>query len=216
MEFLENKTLGSELKSNYYVNAIFKRQRHSDLEKLQRNTIILDRDILFELNINNIVPFTRNASPSTVDEESYWNHFVSLQFMSQLKDRYGVHTSHNLEEEKKLMTRTPLDDYASFESSIVDRNDVIEGIKGLYKLSPRIIIVLKYVNNEGIWRELLNYFDQNVGMIVMICTDGEMPFEIDEETKKRIGSCMVFNKDEGGNLLLPQQKGKGLFREKKV
>lgn len=217
---IENNNIDRELRVNHFSNEIFKKQRHSDLDAVAANVRILNRDVVLELDINNTVPFCNNSksiTPGSKEDADYWNHSVSLMFMSQLVDKYFVDTNHDLDEERRVMTRLPIESYLTFEDALVNRNDVLEAISSLQLLSPRIHIVLKYMNNEGIWKELMNYLDKDISAITMIYTDGEVPIDFsDEELLKRICPCQLYDKDEDGVFLVEPKKEKGLKHEKEV
>lgn len=216
---MENKFLDRELRTNHYYNEIFKRQKHNDLDTLIMNLKISGKDVIFELNINNAIPFCKNGSifePNSEEEKNYWNHVVALLFMNQLKEKYDIESDHNLEDEKRIITRLPQEEYLKYEDCLVNRDDIVQEIKKLPLLSPRVHIIVRYINSDSIWKELINYFDSDIPLITMIYTDGEMPIEISEEIKQKTNPFYIFNKDEDGEFIIQKSKNKGLIHEKKI
>lgn len=175
MEKIENEYLEREFANNYQTHELFNYQRRETIDSIMNR--INDNpngDILLQININNIMPFYKhrnNFINNSVEEYNYWNHVVSILFMSQLKEKYDFNTIHDIDKEKRIITREPFDDYKKTEPALLNRNDVIELIKNLNFDNPRLHIVIKHFNNEDIWNELVNYFDDDLPFITMIYSD---------------------------------------------
>lgn len=176
MERIENEILEREFINNYGIHEVFEYQSTSDLDNLVKS-IKDSNEILLQININNIIPFYKhrnNFKDDSEEESKYWNHIISILFMTQLKEKYNLDMVHDLEEEKKIITREPFETYQQYESALLDRNDFIEAIRNLNLDNTRVHIVIRSFNNENVWKELLNYLEDNLPFITMIYSDGDM------------------------------------------
>ena len=125
MEKIDNEFLEREFNNNYQIHEIFKYQKHRDLDILIKN-IKENDELLLEININNIMPFYKHRSNfqfESDEEYKFWNHVVSTLFMSELKDNYSIVTLHDIDTEKRILTRDNFEEYEKREELLLDRND---------------------------------------------------------------------------------------------
>ena len=229
MEKIENEFLEREFNNNHEVHEIFKDQRNEDIDNLEKNILESNgNEILFKININNIMPFLKhksNIEKDSEEEEKFWNHVVSILFMSQLDDKYKIESVHNVDEEKKIITRDNFDVYQKVESALINRDDVIELIRNLNLDNPRLHIIITYFNNENVWKELVNYLEDDLPFITMIYSESDL-FRFKEEDAEindmdypsDLYSYKVFKKSEEGiesNRLKISKNNSVLLYEKK-
>lgn len=230
MEKIENEFLEREFNNNHEVHEIFKYQRNEDIDNLEKNILESNgNEILFKININNIMPFLKhksNIEKDSEEEEKFWNHVVSILFMSQLDDKYKIESVHNVDEEKKIITRDNFDVYQKVESALINRDDVIELIRNLNLDNPRLHIIITYFNNENVWKELVNYLEDDLPFITMIYSESDL-FRFKEEDAEindmdypsDLYSYKVFKKSEEGiesNRLKISKNNSVLLYEKKI
>ena len=230
MEKIENEFLEREFNNNHEVHEIFKYQRNEDIDNLEKNILESNgNEILLKININNIMPFLKhksNIEKDSEEEEKFWNHVVSILFMSQLDDKYKIESVHNVDEEKKIITRDNFDVYQKVESSLINRDDVIELIRNLNLDNPRLHIIITYFNNENVWKELVNYLEDDLPFITMIYSESDL-FRFKEEDAEindmdypsDLYSYKVFKKSEEGiesNRLKISKNNSVLLYEKKI
>ena len=223
METIDNMVLERELKDNHSMHELFEYQRNSTLDGVVKTLKESNgNDILLQISINNVIPFYKFRASflyESEEESRYWNHIISILFMSQLKEKYDLETSHEIEEEKKVMTRESFETYQLFESTLVDRNDVIEAIRKLGLENPRLHIVVSSFNNEFVWKELVNYFQDGLPFITMIYTDGNMASQKVSGTTEVFKYKRFVGSEEGfasQKLLLDKQYKKALKNEAKI
>ena len=177
-------------------NEIYKKQNHEVLNELTEQLESMSKnEILFEIDLNKVVPFNKLRNiikENNMDIDAFWNHTVSLLFMNTLYEKYFIETKHDLDEERKILVRDSIEDYQRAESILVNRNDVIETIKELQLTNPRLHIVLRYINNEGVIDEVLNYIDESIPFPINIYSDGEIP----EERYINKSNVKVYEKDK--------------------
>ncbi len=158
---------------------VFKHQRHETLNGIEELIEKLPKkEILFELDLNQIMSFSKLRNNIKDDDRNYdifWNHVISLLFMTDLYEKYFIETKHDLEDERKLLSRDNVDEYFNREWSLVTRDDVFEAIDELTLKNPRVHIILKYVNNDNVLDEVLTYLDGDIP--VKIYSDGEIADE---------------------------------------
>ena len=232
---MENVFLEREFNNNHEVHEIFKYQRNEDIDDLEKMvTESDDNEILLKININNIMPFLKhksNIEKDSEDEEKFWNHVVSTLFMSQLNDKYKNESIHNIDEEKKVLTRDEFDVYQKVESALINRDDVIESIRNQNIDNPRLHIIINYFNNENVWKELVNYLEDDLPFITMIYSESDL-FRFKEENAEindmdypsDLYSYKVFKKSEEGiesnrlktNRLKISKNNSVLLYEKKI
>ena len=230
MEKIENEFLEREFNNNHEVHEIFKYQRNEDIDNLEKNILESNgNEILLKININNIMPFLKhknNIEKDSEEEEKFWNHVVSILFMSQLDDKYKIESVHNVDEEKKIITRDNFDVYQKVESALINRDDVIELIRNLNLDNPRLHIIITYFNNENVWKELVNYLEDDLPFITMIYSESDL-FRFKEEDAEindmdypsDLYSYKVFKKSEEGiesNRLKISKNNSVLLYEKKI
>lgn len=226
MEKIDNEFLEREFNNNYQVNEIFKYQRHRALDKLMRN-IKEKNELLFEIDINIIMPFYKhrnNFEFESEEEYNFWNHALSILFMQELSENYNIETKHDILTEKKILTREDFEEYQKYEDVLINRNDVIEAIKQLNLDSNRIHIVLRFVNNEFIWKELVNYLDEDLPFITMIYSDSDIyRFKVNGKNHEEgfptdIYKYKIFDKEREGqeSYRLENSKNDCLTYEKKI
>ena len=191
---MDNKYLENEIKNNHESHEVFKRQRHSDLDKITDYTD--KNDIVLNITVNNIVPFISKSDNR--EKENYWNHSVSLILMNELNYRYGIKTNHDLEEEKRIITRADNNEYNRLDSIVINRDDVIETIRNLNLDNPRFHIILNYINKDEIWTELFNYFQDDLPFITMIYSDNDIPGMVDKEYNELNYEYIIFDKEDDG------------------
>ena len=155
-----------------------------------------------------------NFTYESEDEYKFWEHVISTLFMSELKEKYNIVTLHDIDTEKRILTRDNFEEYKKREELLLDRNDVIETIRQLNLESNRIHIVLSFVNNEFIWKELVNYLEDDLLFITMIYSDGDYRLKGIEDVYKYI----IFDKDREGreSYRLENSKNGCLKYEKKI
>lgn len=226
MEKLDNKYLEREFNNNYQVHEIFKYQKHGTLDTLIKN-IKEKHEPLLEIDINNIMPFYKhrnNFEFESIEEYNFWNHVISILFMQELSDNYNIETNHDVLAEKKIITRDSFEEYQKYESILINRNDVIETIKNLNLDTKRLHIVLRYVNNEFIWKELVNYLEDDLPFITMIYSDSDIyrfkvnGKEIECGFPTDVYKYKMFEKDKEGyeSYRLESSKNDCLKYEKKI
>lgn len=226
MEKLDNEFLDREFNNNYQVHEIFKYQKHRTLDTLKKN-IKENDELLLEIDINNIMPFYKhrnNFDFESIEEYNFWNHVVSVLFMQELSENYNIYTNHDILTEKKILTRDSFEEYQKYESILINRNDVIETIKNLNLDNKRIHIVLRFVNNEFIWKELVNYLEDDLPFITMIYSDSDIyRFKV-ERNEMECGfptdeyKYKIFDKNKEGyeSYRLENSKNDYLKYEKKI
>lgn len=228
METIENEILERELNNNHSIHEVFEYQRVSTLDNIiKRIKASDDNEILLQINMNIMIPFYKLKATIKNDpeqESKFWNHLVSLLFISQLSEKHEINTLHDIEVEKKIMTREPFDGYHKYEDIIVNRNDVIEAIKGLKLDNPRLHIIIRSFNDECIWKELVHYLGDKLPFVTMIYSDGNMPvWRIDSEEEKELTELYKFKNFDGNEegigsdkLLTDKQYKKVLKNEAKI
>ena len=179
-------------------NAVFKHQQRDTLNGISDLLQGMPKkEILFEIDVNQIVPFYKlrnNFKDDDNVDDTYWNHVISLLFMNSLYEKYFIETKHDLEEERKILVRDNVEEYYQREARLVTRDDVINTIGELNLDEPRIHIVLKYVNNENVIDEVINYLDNDIPYTVKIYADGE----IQEEKLRNRRSVKVYDREDAG------------------
>lgn len=224
---LENKYLEREFNYNYQVHEIFKYQQHRTLDTLIKK-INEKKELLLEIDINAIMPFYkhRNNFEFESDEEyDFWDHVISNLFMQELNEKYKIVTLHDIETEKRILTRDSFKEYEKRKGLLLDRNDVIETIRQLNLDSNRIHLVIRFVNNEFIWKELVNYLDDDLPFITMIYSDSDIyRFKVDQKEfngqnlPTNVYKYKIFDKDKEGHesYRLEESKNGILKYEKKI
>ena len=211
MSNIDNEYVLKSLTTNYEDNEVFKHQKHETLNGIEETLKAMNKDeILFELDLNKLMAFSklRNTfKDNETEEDNFWNHAIALLFMNTLYEDYFIETKHDLDEERKVLIRDNVEEYKNVESALVDRNDVIEAIKELSLTRPRVHIILRYVNNEDVIEEVLNYMDGDIP--IKIYSDAEIP----EEKIANKRGVKVYDKDEEG-ITIDQVVGKSY--EKKI
>lgn len=180
MKDLENKVLEREINNNHDTNEVFIHQNKAVLSDLEDNLRESNNEIVLDIDINNIMPFYRlktRMKQEEMEDNNFWSHVVSILFMQDLLNRYEIKTNHNIDEEKKVLSRDDIDDYFKIESVLASRDDVIESIKSLNLSNPRVHIILKYMTNEEVIEESLHYLEEGLPFITMIYYDGEIPID---------------------------------------
>ena len=210
MNNIDNDYIIDSLNNNYEDNEIFKLQRRDNLSSLEKTINEMPQgEILFVIDFNQIVPFHRlrsNFKDDDIEDDIFWNHAVSLLFMNILHENYFIETKHDLDEEKKLLTRASLEDYKKAEPILVNRNDVIETIKELGFTNPRLHIIMRYINNENVIGEVTNYLDDSLPFSVKLYSDCEIPTD-------RLINVKVYDRDSEGKTV---NKITGKAYEKKI
>ena len=171
---MENKILEKELNENYESHEIFLHQSYETLNSIEK---IIDEknEILLEINMNNIMPYYNlrtNFKNESDGENNLWDHIISILFMTELKGKYNIDLARNIDEEKRIMTKGSIDTYLYTEDLLSNRSNIINIIRELE--IDRIHIIIRHVNNEFIWKELFNYFDDELGFITMIYSDSNI------------------------------------------
>ena len=226
MEKIDNEYLEREFNNNYKVHEIFKYQGHATLDTLIKK-IKDSNEILLEINNNNITPFYKhreNFEFESIEEYSFWNHIISVLFMQELSDSYDIETNHDILLEKKILTGESFEDYQKYEKILINRNDVIEAIKKLNVDKKRVHIVLRFVNNEFIWKELVNYLEDDLPFITMIYSDSDIyRFTVNGKGNEcgfptDVYKYIMFEKDKKGyeSYRLEDSKNGCLKYEKKI
>lgn len=196
MKDIDNKFVKEELENNYETNDIFKHQRHSTISQiedyLKENGT---NEILLDIDINNITPFLKLGT-LLKDDDEYWNHVVALLFMQDLEFKYNYKTDHEIDAEKRILSRD-IESYEDLKHLIINKNDVFDSIKRNNPDAKRIHIILKYINNENIIDEVLNYIDEESTFTTMIYSDSELPIDKIYNRYK----VKVYDKDEDGVLI---------------
>ena len=196
MKVIDNKFVKEELENNYEKNEIFKHQRHSTISQIE--DYIKENgtnEILLDIDINNITPFLKLGS-LLKDDNEYWNHVVALLFMQDLEFKYNYKSDHEIDAEKRILSRD-IENYESLKHLIINNNDVYDSIKRNNPTISRIHIILKYINNENIIDEVLNYIDEESTFTTMIYSDSEIPIDKISNRYK----VKVYDKDEDGVLI---------------
>ena len=210
MNEIDNEYIIDSLKNNYEDNEIFKLQKHDTIHALENKINEMPKqEILFELDFNQIVPFHKlrsNFKDDDIEDDKFWNHVVALLFMNILYENYFIETKHNLDEEKKLLTRATLDDYKRAEPILANRNDVIETIKEIGFPSPRVHIVMNYINNENVKREVTNYLSESLPFSIKLYSDCDIQTD-------NLNNVKVYDKN-GEGIVVKQETGKSY--EKKI
>ena len=196
MKDIDNKFVKEELENNYETSDIFKHQRHSTISQiedyLKENGT---NEILLDIDINNITPFLKLGT-LLKDDDEYWNHVVALLFMQDLEFKYNYKTDHEIDAEKRILSRD-IESYEDLKHLIINKNDVFDSIKRNNPDAKRIHIILKYINNENIIDEVLNYIDEESTFTTMIYSDSELPIDKIYNRYK----VKVYDKDEDGVLI---------------
>ena len=196
MKDIDNKFVKEELENNYETNDIFKHQRHSTISQiedyLKENGT---NEILLDIDINNITPFLKLGT-LLKDDDEYWNHVVALLFMQDLEFKYNYKTDHEIDAEKRILSRD-IESYEDLKHLIINKNDVFDSIKRNNPDAKRIHIILKYINNENIIDEVLSYIDEESTFTTMIYSDSELPIDKIYNRYK----VKVYDKDEDGVLI---------------
>lgn len=228
METINNEILEREFQNNYSIHEVFEYQSVSTLESVIKKINQSEKnEILLQININNMMPFYKLKSTlknNDQEERKFWNHLISILFMTQLEEKYGVDSLHNIEVEKKLMTREPFENYSKYENIIINRNDVIESIKKMNLDGLRLHFIIRSFNDECIWKELVYYLGDKLPFVTMIYSDGNMPaWRIDSEEEKELTDLYKFKSFEGleegigsDKLLTDKQYKKVLKNEAKI
>ena len=219
------ENIEKELDNNRSIHEIFECQSASVIDTVIKRFKDNDsNEILLQININNIMPFYKhrgNFQKESEEEARFWEHLVSILFMSQLKERHDFDIVHDIEEEKKVMTREPFEIYKQVEGALLDRNDVIETIRSLGLESPRLHIVLSSFNNELVWSELINYLNEGLPFITMIYSSGNVTtIEKDGKPLTEKYKYKLFSRDDerltSRRLLTDKQYKKVLKNEAKI
>lgn len=199
MEYLEE-----EFNNNHSIGEIFKNQRHDTLDSLVDRVNNSNEDIVLQISLNNIMPLLKhkNNIKDTDEEKLYWDNVVSILLMNELVEKYGTNTSHNLDDEKRIMTRGEYEEYKSVQNGIVNHNDIIESIRSLN--NPRVHIILECVKNENIHNELISYLDGNLDFVTTIYTDGEITVNNQDI------DYVLFDRNEEGKLVESEKRSKRL------
>ena len=196
MKDIDNKFVKEELENNYETSDIFKHQRHSTISQiedyLKENGT---NEILLDIDINNITPFLKLGT-LLKDDDEYWNHVVALLFMQDLEFKYNYKTDHEIDAEKRILSRD-IESYEDLKHLIINKNDVFDSIKRNNPDAKRIHIILKYINNENIIDEVLSYIDEESTFTTMIYSDSELPIDKIYNRYK----VKVYDKDEDGVLI---------------
>lgn len=221
---MENKILEKEINENYGHHEIFLHQSYETLNSIEK---IIDEknEILLEININNIMPYYNLRTKfkyESIEENDLWNHIISILFMTELKGKYNVDLARNIDEEKRIMTKGSVDTYLYSEDLLSNRNHIFNIIRELEK--DRIHIIIRHVNNEFIWKEIFNYFDDELGFVTMIYSDsniGDIKVVKDEifDLPSNLYSYKSFDENNDYELSNKYQnniKKKVLINEKKI
>lgn len=228
METKNNEILEREFQNNYSIHEVFEYQSVSTLESVIKKINQSEKnEILLQININNMMPFYKlkaTLKNNDQEERKFWNHLISILFMTQLEEKYGVDSLHNIEVEKKLMTREPFENYSKYENIIINRNDVIESIKKMNLDGLRLHFIIRSFNDECIWKELVHYLGDKLPFVTMIYSDGNMPaWRIDSEEEKELTDLYKFKSFDGleegiasDKLLTDKQYKKVLKNEAKI
>ena len=214
-------TIKRELKNNYSSHEVFNYQGKNALEEVDKYVKENgSNNILFEININNMMPYYKHRTEFTSesqDEEKYWNHVVSILFFNQLKENYGIDNHSDLDTQKKIMTREEVSEYYKAEPALLNRNDVIEAIKELN--IPRVHIVVRSLNNEPVWKELVNYLQDDLPFKTMLYSEGEIPkvkvdvAGLDEKVPfEEAYSFILFDKQDEGTKTKKRQVDQKVYR----
>lgn len=205
MEIIDNEYMEEELDNNHSIGEVFKNQRHTTLDSLTKKIENNENDILVNISINNIVPFLKRGQETTeLYDDPYWDSVVSLIIMNELKEKYGASTYHNLDVEKVLLTRAPLNEYVNNRYCMVSMEDVVYSISEMNLTNPRVHIILEQVKNDNIINELCRYLDGNLPFVTMIYSDGEVIVNSDKY------DYMLFDKYEDGQLIESNNRDKRL------
>lgn len=218
----EFETIKRELKNNYSSHEVFNYQGTNALEEVVKYVKYNENDILFEININNIMPYYKHRTEfvsESQDEEKYWNHVVSILFFNQLKENYGIDNHSDLDTQKKIMTREEVSEYYKAEPALLNRNDVIEAIRELNNPNARVHIVVRALNNESIWKELTNYLQDGLPFKTMLYSEGEIPkVKVDVEGLdekipfEEAYNFILFDKQDEGTKTKKRQVDQKVYR----
>lgn len=173
-----------ELGDNYGHNEIFVINTNGSFGSLIRTLQSGDpNDILFVLGAKDVFKYTehsiaRNEEGNIIMQygtplaEQFFEHLVAVLFMAQLKAKYGIPTTHDLEDELKCFTEESVRDYLKQADSLVSRKDVFDAIEGLNMRDTRLHIVLR-VSMPELFKELSYYMQEEYPFITMLYTTND-------------------------------------------
>lgn len=179
-----------ELEKNYGCNEIFVINTNGSFGSLIRNLQNGDpNDILFVLDAKTVFNYTKHSLEC--DREGniimqydsqlvsqFFEHLVAVIFMAQLKAKYDIPTTHDLEEELKYFTEKSVEEYLEHADSLVSREDVLDAIEGLSMDDTRIHIALR-ASVPGLFKELCCYLQDEYPFITMLYVNSNMPVSRD-------------------------------------
>lgn len=173
-----NKFLERELKQNKTNHEIFKNQKYGDLRKVKeilenKNSL---QDILIEFDIDTInnVHLLYCFPYDSYDQKRIWEHFVSIEIMKKLEEKYLVNSDHDLSEEEKYILSGNIDnteDYLKVEEVLLNRNDVLETIKNLNLLDLRLHFLIRWCKSSCLCDEISNYLREDLPFVTMVYSD---------------------------------------------
>lgn len=173
-----NKHLEKELKYNKKNHEIFQNQEYRDLKEItevlhnQSNS----NDLLVEFSPENHgrIPLLYTFPFDSYEHKRIWEHFIALEIMKNLTEKYQVDVGHNLKEEELLLQSGNIDkqdNYLNHEENIVNRNDVLTTIKELNLPNLRIHFLIRWCKSSSLCDEISNYLEDNLPFITMVYHD---------------------------------------------
>ena len=193
-----NEYVINSITRNNRDNEVFKHQQHETINGISEVIEHMPKsEVLFEIDFNQIVPFNKLRSNFKEDDnvdDIFWNHVISLLFINTLYEKYFIETKHDLEDERRILTRDNVEEYFYREQGLVNRDDVIKTIGELNLDEPRLHVVLKYVNNENVIGEVMNYLNDDIPYPVKVYSDGE----IQDDKLRGKHNLKVYDREDAG------------------
>jgi len=178
---MQNKYLENEYRDNITEHEVFSKQNYEDLEIIKsllnkqpnnRNIFIeFDSTLLMGLPISY---FSRNLSIFDIKEK--WEHFVALEIMKKIQEKYKIEIDHDLKEEEKYIYTDNEEDYFRLKEILVNRDDVIEALKKINLSNITIHIFIKTHYNQEILDEISAYFINELSFKIIVYSTEELLF----------------------------------------
>ena len=173
-----NQYLEKELKYNKKNHEIFQNQEYRDLKEVAEilHTQSNFNDLLIDFSPENHgrIPLLYSFPYESYEHKRIWEHFIALEIMKNLTEKYQVDIGHNLKEEELLLQSGNIDKkekYLNQEENIVDRNDVLDTIKKLNIPNLRLHFLIRWCKTSPLCDEISNYLEDNLPFITMIYHD---------------------------------------------
>lgn len=168
-----NKHLERELRENTTDHEVFSEQNYEDIETAKKllnqqvhtNDILVDFDSILLRKLP-ISYFSRNLS--MCDQKIKWEHFVAVEIMKRIKEKYKIETDHDLEAEEKYVYTSNEEDYLSVREILINRDDIIESLKDLKLPNLRIHFFIQSNHIQELIDEISTYLIEELPFSIMI------------------------------------------------